>query len=69
MAKAHGTALTDGQMAEPDGKGPVGVADPSWLDPGDRVNFPYVGTDGDSSLIWVGRVFRELWRWFVKASK
>jgi len=74
---SHG-GIPEGQWREafraayptPDGKGPVGVADPSWVYPnGDRV-FPCVSDDRKrwrSGFRWAnfGRVAH--WRWLVFA--
>ena len=69
---AHG-ALAQGQWREafkeayptPDGKGSIGFPDPSWVGPhGDR-DFPYVGTDGKSSIRWAADELTYYWRWLV----
>lgn len=54
---------------KPDGNGPIGFADPSWVSPGGRAYFPCVGSDGGSRFDWVGREYGESWRWLVLASK
>ncbi len=51
----------------PDGKGPVGVADPSWLDRSGWKHFPYLHQDGAYELWLAGDVFTEDWRWLVFA--
>lgn len=54
---------------EPDGKGPVGVADPAWVDSADGfVYFPYVDSYGNSYFCWAGHDFDKKWRWLVALS-
>lgn len=53
---------------QPDGKGPVGVADPSWVFPDGDVYFPYVGTDGGSRFRWADYARGDSWRWLVAVS-
>ena len=68
----HG-AIPEGQWREAfkaryprrDGKGPIGVADASWVSPGGDAGFPYVHTDGDSRFGWAGNGFGDSWRWLV----
>lgn len=72
----HGT-IPEGQWREafkaaypqPDGKGPVGFADSSWVDPSGRADFPYVITDGRSHFFWTDDDFDESWRWLVGVGK
>ena len=73
---AHGE-IPEGQWREafkaayptPDGAGPVGIADPSWLDSDGGADFPYVYSDGSSYFHWAddGRI--ERWRWLVAVGK
>lgn len=53
----------------PDGKGPVGFADPSWVLPDSDRRFPYVGSSGWSSFDWAGSDFDDVWRWLVAVSE
>lgn len=74
--KSHGE-IAGGQWREafrakyqkPDGKGPIGVADPSWMRPFGPIRFPYVSTAGRSSFHWTGDDFHDSWRWLVEVSK
>lgn len=50
---------------ESDGKGPVGVADPSWVNPLGFVRFPCVRSFGFSGFPWAGRGFHGRWRWLL----
>lgn len=54
---------------QPDGQGPVGAADPSWLIPGVRVSFPCVRADGSLSFEWAGSARGGHWRWLVPFSE
>lgn len=54
---------------EPDGLGPVGVADPSWVDPGGGASFPVVLTDGSLGFGWADGGRGARWRWLVEVSK
>ena len=49
---------------EADGKGPVGIADASWVGPYGGVLFPYVRSNGGPSFRWTDYL-REYWRWLV----
>ncbi|MDP2587789.1 MAG: hypothetical protein Q8P33_03380 [bacterium] len=51
---------------EPDGQGPVGFADPSWLSPDRRARFPFVRTGGASVFFCADYGFHEYWRWVVE---
>jgi len=74
--KVHGS-LIQGQwreafkaaFPEPDGKGPIGIADPSWLYPRRDAGFPYVHTVGNSRFDWTGYGFNGCWRWLVGVRK
>ncbi len=74
--KSHGT-IPSGQWREafkardqkPDGKGPIGVADPSWVSPDGTVNFPCVYGDGESIFHWTDDDFSDRWRWLVGGVK
>lgn len=74
--KSHGE-IPEGQWREAfkakfpkaDGKGSIGVADPSWVHSSGSANFPYVDPDGDSGFLWAGSVRDVSWRWLVAVSK
>lgn len=52
---------------EPDGRGPIGIADISWVPPIGKATFPYINADGYCSFRWpVGYLLPEHWRWLVK---
>lgn len=53
----------------PDGNGPVGIADSSWVDPNGGVFFPCVSSDGGSDFYWADFDHGVGWRWLVPASK
>ena len=53
---------------EPDGQGPVGFADASWVSADGRANFPYVASVGFLHFNYGGHVRGEDWRWFVQVS-
>lgn len=48
-----------------DGKGPIGVADASWVSPHGPVRFPSVYSDGATDFYWTAYDFRVSWRWLV----
>lgn len=50
---------------QPDGNGPVGVADSSWAHPNGDALFPIVLTDGDLYFVWAGIFQAASWRWLV----
>ncbi len=52
---------------QPDGNGPVGIADASWVRPLVDADFPIVSTDGSLSFRWAGDVQGAVWRWLVPA--
>ncbi|MBI1961414.1 MAG: hypothetical protein HYS45_01785 [Parcubacteria group bacterium] len=52
-----------------DGKGPVGVADPSWVYPSGYASFPYVNSDGFSFFHCADGMLFLHWRWLAPASK
>lgn len=54
---------------KPDGNGPIGIADSSWVLPNGRACFPYVLTDGYSDFCWTDHAFNDFWRWLVEVSK
>lgn len=72
----HGT-IPEGQWREafkkrfrkPDGKGPIGFADSSWVDPRAFVYFPFVDADGGSLFYWADYDFYADWRWLVGVRK
>jgi len=51
---------------EPDGNGPIGVRDASWVHPRGYTAFPCVDHNGDSRFGWVDD-FPDHWRWIVPA--
>jgi len=73
---AHGE-IPEGQWREafkaaypnPDGKGPIGFADPSWLDSHDVASFPYVYSLGSSFFRWAVSDRSGRWRWLVAVGK
>lgn len=54
---------------KPDGNGPIGIADASWVDPDGKLCFPFVRSDGSSRFFWADIEFGGSWRWLVPASK
>lgn len=55
-----------------DGQGPIGIADPSWVDPDGDARFPVLGGDGgpwSSSFVWADSGRGEGWRWLVEVGK
>lgn len=71
----HGT-IPEGQWCEAlqatyqhDKEGPLGVADPSWVNPGGGTCFPSIISNGDSCLYWTGDTFSNSWRWLVGVSE
>ena len=73
--REHGT-IPGGQWREafkanfePDSKGPIGIADASWLNPLGSASFPYVDANGSSYFLWADSSFRVGWRWLVEVSK
>lgn len=55
--------------SRPDGNGPIGFADPSWVRPDGFVFFPYVDSDGGSDFYWADDGRAVGWRWLVPACK
>jgi hypothetical protein len=49
-----------------DGKGPVGVADDSWIGANGRANYPYILAVGFQHFNYGGHVRGEDWRWLVE---
>lgn len=54
---------------KPDGQGPVGFADPSWVSPSGDVRFPFVRSVGGSLFVWAVDELGVNWRWLVPAGK
>lgn len=52
--------------SQPDGNGPIGVANASWVLPFSRARFPYVGTGGGTCFDWTVFGFSAGWRWLVE---
>jgi hypothetical protein len=52
---------------EPNGKGPMGVADPSWCGPDGLLYFPYINTAGRPHFNRAGTTFLDNWLWLVPA--
>lgn len=50
---------------QPDGQGPIGIADASWVDPSGNARFPVVSTDGSPYFGWAGVGRDACWRWLV----
>ena len=50
---------------EPDGQGPVGIPDASWIDSGGRANYPYILAFGLMQFNYAGHIRIEDWRWLV----
>lgn len=51
---------------QPDGKGPIGIVDASWVNPDGCVCFPYIYTDGGERFRWTDGDFDDRWRWLVE---
>ena len=74
--KEHGK-IPQGQWREafkakyprPDGNGPIGIADPSWVDPDGDAYYPSVDSFGCSLFRWAGHDKGEDWRWLVEVSE
>lgn len=70
--KKHGE-IPEGQWREalkkkfpkPDGKKPIGIADPSWVYPGGDVHFPFINSNGNSHFYWSCSAYGESWNWLV----
>ena len=73
----YGREVPEGQWRQafkaaypnPDGNGPIGFADPSWVSPLGRASFPFVDSVGGSGFSWAGCGRGGRWRWLVPASK
>lgn len=52
---------------QPDGNGPIGIADASWVYPNGGAGFPIVGSFGDLDFHWAGDAHGADWRWLVPA--
>jgi len=50
----------------PDGKGPIGIADASWVGPHGFVRFPCVDSGGHPYFHWTAFDFDDGWRWLVE---
>jgi hypothetical protein len=50
----------------PDGQGPIGVADDSWVGANGRANYPYLLAVGFQHFNYGGHVRGEDWRWLVE---
>jgi hypothetical protein len=48
-----------------DGKGPIGVADASWVGPDGQLYFPCIGRGGDITFHRATGAFGTNWRWLV----
>lgn len=53
--------------SRPDGNGPIGIADASWVSPGGGARFPFVDTGGGLLFGWAGHDLGGRWRWLVAA--
>jgi hypothetical protein len=49
----------------PDGQGPIGIADDSWIGANGRGNYPYLLAVGLQHFNYGGHVRGEDWRWLV----
>jgi hypothetical protein len=49
----------------PDGQGPIGIADDSWIGANGRANYPYLLAVGFQHFNYGGHVRGEDWRWLV----
>jgi hypothetical protein len=49
----------------PDGQGPIGIADDSWIAADGRANYPYLLAVGFQHFNYGGHVRGEDWRWLV----
>lgn len=56
-------------FSQPDGRGPIGVADASWMSPYGNAHFPYVRTDGRLNFRKAHERQSARWRWLVPAEK
>ena len=52
---------------QPDGKGPIGIADASWVGPDGGASFPIVDSDGVLYFHWAAFDRGDSWRWLVPA--
>ena len=52
---------------QPDGNGPIGIADASWVSPLSGTSFSVVYSDGGLDFRWTGDVHDANWRWLVPA--
>ncbi len=50
---------------EPDGQGPIGIPDASWIDSGGRANYPYILAFGLMQFNYAGHIRGEDWRWLA----
>ena len=55
------------QFPEPGKKGPIGIADASWIDAKGNARFPYIDTDGKIGFAHVENLeqYGNYWRWIV----
>lgn len=76
MALASHGDVPEGQWREafkvayptPNGKGLIGIADPSWVAPGGNRYFPCLSDDGARSVsdfFWAGNSHSDEWQWLV----
>jgi hypothetical protein len=49
----------------PDGQGPIGIADDSWIGANGRANYPYLLAVGFQHFNYGGHVRGDDWRWLV----
>jgi hypothetical protein len=49
----------------PDGQGPIGIADDSWISANGRANYPYLLAVGLQHFNYAGHVRGDDWRWLV----
>lgn len=53
----------------PDRKGPIGIADSSWVSPYSHAHFPYVRTKGGLNFYKADRKLSVRWRWLVMVKR
>lgn len=50
-----------------DGRGPIGIADATWIAPDGHLQFPCIGRGGDLRFHQALGTFGPRWRWIVRA--
>lgn len=54
------------RFTKPDGNGPIGFADPSWIGPGSRRFFPFITNNHSSDFRQAAKKREAFWRWLVQ---